>query len=287
MNVFVLISGYFGIRLRTKSVANFLWQIVFWRALAIGTIFALYSALPSEKSSFLPFAPLSVASIDFSFGGWFIGAYLGLMLIAPILNTYTEATSTKKLGLYALSFFVLESIFDWLVPSLTLWQGGYTPFAFIGLYLTGRYLAREDAIDLPKRVSGALFTFIAFAAGSALGAMYIWGDALPILRNRLMTTGWGYTSPTTLACSVLLILFFKKVRLSSRIINWLAASSFGAYLFHGGLPFFKRTAAQIFNSTSGIVCIGGLIVFILATYLAATIIDQMRIWVWKRVEHLV
>lgn len=281
VNVFVLISGYFGIRLRLKGVLNFLWQIVFWRIVAVVALLLVWSTLPSTKSSYIPWVGLDAHSIGFSFGGWFIGAYMGLMLIAPILNAYADTRETKSLGKYVLGFFALEVVCDWLVPSLKCFGGGYTPFAFIGLYLAGRYLNREDAFDVSPRIAGALFVVLAVVAGSAMAVSMAWGGEFSILRNKLMYAAYGYTTPTTLVCSCALIVMFKHISLSSSVINWFAASAFGAYLFHGSLPFFKRTAVRIFEGYSGISCALMMIGFIASTYIIATLIDQIRRVVWN------
>ena len=284
VNVFVLISGYFGIRTRVRGVLNFAWQIVFWRVVAVLMLAVFWSASPSTMTSYVPWMGLDVESIGFSFGGWFVGAYLGLMLIAPVLNAYAESCETKRLGLYVLLFLAVEVVCDWLLPSLNFFKGGYTPFAFIGLYLGGRYLKRNDAVDVSCRVAGLLFLAVAISAGTAMAIAVVFGGSMPILRNRLMYAAYGYTSPTTLACSFLSIMYFKHVRFTSRIVNWLAASAFGTYLFHGSLPFFKRSAVWIYQNHSGVLAVVVTIGLIVGTYVLSVLVDQIRRAVWDAGE---
>lgn len=117
VNVFVLISGYFGIRPKIKSIANFLFQIWFFQ-------FAIYVLC------------VLIGKIDFSYYGllknivpqrrWFIWAYLGLMLVAPMLNCFIEKTSKEALGKYLIIFFTLQFVFGWLFEYWK-WYGGGIP----------------------------------------------------------------------------------------------------------------------------------------------------------------
>ena len=50
--------------------------------------------------------------------------------------------------------------------------------------------------------------------------------------NMLSNTMFKFTSPFTIIASLYLILFFSKIRLQKRWINWIAISSFAAFLIH-------------------------------------------------------
>ena len=283
VNVFVIISGYFSIRLRLKGVLNFLWTISYWRMLTLILLCAIYRLVPDSVVSYLPFA--QIVAGEHAFQGWFIGAYIGLMALSPMLNLYCDALATKRLGLYCFAFFSMEILFDWLLPSLKIFGGGYTPFAFVGLYMFGRYAARKDSRTLSLRISVPLFFATCLLAGLTMSVASRYGNAMPILRNKLMFASSGYTAPVTLLGSFLIIDIFKHLEFRSRLINWLAASAFAVYLFHGGLPFFKKTALDLFTRYDGVAYLLLVSIFIGFTYVAGTLLDQGRKWVWFKLSN--
>ena len=274
--VFVIISGYFSIKFRIASVLSFLWTIVYWRVVTIVFLYISYGVLPDSLTGYLPFAPISVKGIGFAFQGWFIGAYIGLMVLSPALNMYSNTMNTRQLGIYCLAFFVAEIAFDWLIPSITIFGGGYTPFAFVGLYFLGRYMARPDSLDFQLRVSIPCFLAACLFGGSTMAFASLYGNSIPILRNKLMFCSLGYTTPLTLLGSFLIVMVIKHLHFYSKIVNWLAASAFAVYLFHGGMPFYKEKALEYFIKYRGIKYICVMLLFLLCTYLVAVIIDQGR-----------
>ncbi len=281
VNVFVIISGYFSIKLRIASVLNFLWTIVYWRFVTIILLRVFYGVLPDSLVGYLPFAPLSIERIGFAFQGWFIGAYLGLMVLSPALNLYSNTMTTQKIGFYCLAFFAAEVAFDWLLPSLTIFDKGYTPFAFVGLYFLGRYMARPDSVDFRLRVSLPCFFSTCLLGGSTMALSSLYGNSIPILRNKLMFCSLGYTTPLTLISSFFIIMIFKHLHFYSKFVNWLAASAFAVYLFHGGMPFFKEKALDYFSRYEGIKYFCSITLLLLGTYFIAVIIDQFRFTIWK------
>ena len=58
VNVFVIISGYFSIKLRLASILNFLWTISYWRILTLVTAFTIYGLTLKSFIGLLPFAPI-------------------------------------------------------------------------------------------------------------------------------------------------------------------------------------------------------------------------------------
>ncbi len=276
VNVFVIISGYFSIKLRIASILSFLWTIVYWRLITIIFWRAFYGVLPDSIAGYLPFAQISMGGKNFSFQGWFIGAYIGLMVLSPALNMYSDTMDTRQLGIYCLAFFAAEVVFDWLIPSLTIWGGGYTPFAFVGLYFMGRYMARPDSLDFQLRVSLPCFFAVCLLGGGTMALASLYGNSMPILRNKLMFCSLGYTTPLTLIGSFLIVMIIKHLNFYSKFINWLAGSAFAVYLFHGGMPFFKKKSLDYFGRYESMKYFGTIMLFILGTYFVAVIIDQGR-----------
>ena len=286
VNVFVLLSGYFGIRLSLRRVLSFIFQLTFWRVVSIAgiVIFTSASLRNVAANSFIPFSALSVSLIDFSFGAWFVGAYLGLMLLAPILNAFVSSTETRQLGRYVFVFLGVEMLCDWLVPALPYFHGGFSLVPLIGLYLCGAWLRREDC---PLRRIPALacgLAYLAIAVGAA-SIMYIalW-SGIPALIARTSRWFFPFSAPHALLGSVAFFLMFAKMDFRSRVVNWIAGSAFAVYLFHGGMPLYKDTTVAMFRSYSGFGYLGRVVIFIIGVFMVGILLDKVRMALWHVFE---
>jgi len=83
-------------------------------------------------------------------------------------------------------------------------------------------------------------------------------------------------------------LCFFKMNFSSKIINWIGASSFSVYLLHTNVnvcvPIFVPYIEKIYGNYSGIWCLGRILASLLLIYIIAILLDQIRILMWKCVE---
>lgn len=131
VNVFVLISGWFGIRPSIKSFLSLCFQIIFY-LLGIYVIGLI--------AGFTQFSIKQLATCFlFTHNYWFIKAYIGLLILAPILNKFIENTD-KKIFLAILCFFYgFQFVYGWINSEVWMAQG-YSTFSFIGLYLLAKYI---------------------------------------------------------------------------------------------------------------------------------------------------
>lgn len=133
VDIFILISGWFGIRPKVRSLCNFIFQCFFF--LAGSYLIAVC----------LGRATLSSEGIVGCFAGthynWFIKAYLFLYVLSPILNLFVEYAPRTLFRNTLIGFFILQSVYGWILPSATEYiEMGYSPLSFIGLYLLARYI---------------------------------------------------------------------------------------------------------------------------------------------------
>lgn len=128
VDIFVLISGWFGIRASKKGFCKFAFQCLFFY---VG-IYAMVCLLGLE--------PLSLHGIAgvLKFN-WFIIAYLGLYVLSPVLNAFVETASKNTFRNVLICFFILQTLYGWVSTSMNIFQNGYTTLSFIGLYLLARY----------------------------------------------------------------------------------------------------------------------------------------------------
>jgi len=260
VNCFTLISGYFSIKLRMKSVVSFLFQCVFY---AVGIY--IFLGTPSQTSLsglFENFMVLTHTDL------WYVPAYFGLMLLSPFLNAATESLDRKRYGIILAAFVLFNLWAGWL------WGGkfnpnGYTLVQLIMTYLIGRYLK----LYTPDNPGGhaslkAFLLYLAMAVAVLITAIYMQPKA------------FAYNSPFVLAESVALFLTFRYMNINSQLINHIAKSAFAVYLIHKNPHIFgniiKPTIIDMWSHTSLLqFTIYGL-ALMAVIYSIAMIVDSVR-----------
>jgi len=133
VDIFVVISGWFGIRPKVKGLLSYIFQCLFF-------LIGIYAFC-----LILGIAELSFDGIRGCFAAtrlnWFIKAYLLLYIISPILNAFIETASRNQFKWTLNFFYAFQFFYGWIFPSATAFiQDGYSTISFIGLYLMARYL---------------------------------------------------------------------------------------------------------------------------------------------------
>lgn len=133
VDIFVCLSGWFGIKPSIRSFSNFVFQCLFW-------LIGLYVV-----TLLLGTSSISIQGVMGCFAltklNWFIKAYILLYILAPVLNAFVEKVTRKEFKNVLIAFFTFEFIYGWLFSGSTQHiQSGYSTISFIGLYLLARYV---------------------------------------------------------------------------------------------------------------------------------------------------
>lgn len=286
VNAFVLISGWFGIKASKKGTFKFIYQILFF--LGGSYLIALcMGVLESPKHSLLDVFQLTPYD-------WFIKSYFVLMILSPLLNQFKNLEEPIQRKLLLL-FFGFEAVFGWIAGGSRFFVSGYGPLHLLGIYLLGQYMhyslipLETDSVfkaflnkvlGFNAVTNGLLFMLcsVAIAVMGLLDLKYTGGSWL----NTIL----AYSNPLVVIASIYLFLTFARMRIkSSKFINWLGASSFAVYLLHCDpivrqkvfIPVIQRIA----ENSAGIQEVLIIGAFLLILYLAACLIDQIRIFNWK------
>lgn len=275
VNVFVLISGWFGIRLRAKSVCKFVFQVLFWGVLVYAI--AVLSGLNIHNSQ----TALKILSMQ---SHWFVLQYLFLMLLSPILNAYIEKSGRQQLRKFLIYFFLLQTIFDWAHPFWEIYKSGYSVVSFIGLYLLGRYLNTYKPSVTSWKFSRLTLMYLAMSTIPALlVGLIIWQNPTESLTARACPWLMSYCSPFVIMASVCLVLAFSKIKLQKRWINWVAASAFSVYLIHmhpSIFIYYKNFSRFIYEQYSVIGYLSIIALFMISVFIACILLDQLRLTAW-------
>ena len=102
VNVFVLITGYFGTTLRLTKIANLCFQVLF----AVVPVTLLMLAF-----NLVEFNSINDIAHGFCFWNyWFINAYIGLVFLSPILNMAVKNFTRHQYKVLLIGLFVLFCI---------------------------------------------------------------------------------------------------------------------------------------------------------------------------------
>ena len=96
-----------------------------------------------------------------------------------------------------------------------------------------------------------------------------------------------YNSPNVILSALFLLLFFSKLQLRSRVVNWLAVSAFSIYLTHSSSfigQFYDITILRWHGVLSLPLFVLSTAALILAVFFASILIDKLRLLLWRPVE---
>ena len=277
VNVFVLISGYFGIRLRIKGIVSLLFQATFY-TVGIYLSLTMLGIEPFQsgelRSALMP--------LDRS-KEWFLPTYLSLMIFAPLLNAFVQKQSERGLRHYLIFFFVLSTLLGLLSDQLGV-KDGYSLFSFAGIYLLGRYfrLHPEGVERYKTSTFVAVYLGLSFAQSLALFA-YGYTSGQSIVASALTYKFLSYASPLNILTATALFLAFSRLKLQSRAINWIASSTFAVYLIHcnGRLIGYYTGYIHGLNEHPVGVFLGMVAGFILLVFAGSILIDKVRLLLWE------
>lgn len=273
VDVFVIISGWFGIRFCFHKIGAFFFQVAFF---SLG-LFLLMAIINPQKA----FSINGIKSV-FLFNEsdyWFIKAYLLLMILAPILNAFCDNAPRRELKIVLLSYLAIMFVYGWLEPaSISFAMNGTTTLSFIGLYLVGRYMRiyRPNFTTYRKRTDGLIYLSICILMTLVCMASLSRGIKISI-SSRL----FNYGCPLVIASAVFLFLFFSKFTFCNKFINASAKSCLAIYLLHCNyfvFPYFKQFLSKA-NEFGGIIMI---VLFLLIVFSASILIDRVRIFLWNK-----
>lgn len=273
VDVFVLISGWFGIRASLKGFCRFLFTCLFF---CIGVNVAMWAfGLQSWQDENLHtiFDKLEL--------GWFVKAYMLLYVLSPIFNAFVATASRRTQEYVLLGFFGVQTLFGWITASAGYFSSGYSPLSFVGLYLLARYVAVFRPIWSVGRAKTFLTVYVVVTALQTIAGFVLVKCDIPVV-SRLI---W-YNNPLVIVASMCLLLCFREILFQSRLVNWLAGSCFAVYLLHTHatlLGRYTQTVVWIYDNYSGVYLLL-LFLFMLIVFIVAVLIDQIRIWLWRSVE---
>jgi len=224
VNSFILISGYFSIRLKPNKLIHLYVMCAFY-----GTLFYFMHLYLDHQSVGKTFLSNSVFVISNTQDWWFIQSYFFLCLLSPLLNKSVDFMSKKEhlSSILLLTFINVYFGYFWHNPVNS---DGYNVMNFIYLYVIGQYIKKYISIDNFKPLRFKLA--ISYVFFSFLLAVLVLFNDIVLRRNGATSIFWTYNDPIVIISSIIFFCIFLTFDVRSRIVNWLATSTLAVYLIH-------------------------------------------------------
>ena len=276
VNVFVLISGYFGIKFKLHRLLKLDMQTVFYSVmLLIVTVLCGWHTIEFKRDFLLMFPILSKQY-------WFITCYAVLYLISPLLNQWSKSLGKKVYErLLIIGFFIIyvwPTISFLLNASQFVGDSGYGIINFIYLYMLGQYLHYYyvDRHSVCKYCMGyCCFIVLLFLVQYELS--YLLGFKF---------TSWvSYNTIFIFGGALCLFLAFKNMHFSSPRLNTLAKPCIAVYLIHMHPcvwdNFCVMIGVQSIHDWRYLLLVLLLPIFI---YIICALMESFRVWLFSKVE---
>lgn len=208
---------------------------------------------------------------------WFIKAYIVLYVFAPVLNAFVEKADKTKMQWFLIGFFTIQTLHGFINDS-SWFSCGYSPLSLMGIYMLARYMRlypnrwtnlnkyADMTVYLGITLLNVILCLISISMGHGTWRLF------------------AYSSPLVILQTAFFFLFFTKLHFKSRMVNWVAISSFAAYLLHTNIrffnPYYVKTIRTWSETESTMTFLLYTSVWIAGLFILAIIIDKLRIALW-------
>lgn len=215
VDVFILISGFWGIRWKKKSFYNLIFQVFYYSFFVY--IFCVSIGILEFKTSQF------IECFKALFNSWgFVTNYITLYFLSPLLNSFVAKNDNKNLIIYISILFFAENF---------VFNAGSGPINYCLLYLIGRWLKNTNSIENLKIRPLLAYIITTIAIFIIVYIIYLNFHVGATKMNSLVI-GYSYSSPLVILQAVFLFLFFGRLNIQNKLINWMAASCFSIFLIH-------------------------------------------------------
>ncbi|MBO5629378.1 MAG: hypothetical protein J5965_09935 [Aeriscardovia sp.] len=212
VNMFVVISGYFGIRLKLSSVLKL--------CIYLALIYVpLYVAKCVSEHDFSIMSLIDRFCV-ISNAGYFIQCYFMLMILSPLINAFIEKYGKDSLK-WVIAFWGLEFWFGCIMDVEELgYRNGHSVIHFVLMYMIARCIKLyEDDI---KKVNLWWWVLGYIIATLFVVMTYIVG----------VKWCWDFSNPALVISAICSFLPFLYKTYYNRFINWVASGTLAVYILH-------------------------------------------------------
>ncbi|MCB6608192.1 acyltransferase [[Clostridium] symbiosum] len=261
VSIFILISGYYGIKFSVNSIVK-LWIItVFYSLMQVIVSMVMITHEFNIRELWLAFFPFSTRKY------WFISSYLLLMFFSRFLNMAVEFLEKKQLGLLIASLAFVFSVLPTLTQLQVMNDCGKGPLNLLLIYFIGGYIKKYD-VDMNKNkiVTTLLGLFFTQFVMNCITTKYRGGWYLPFSYD---------CSMFIVISSSLIFLLAKKSNYQNHFINKIAKRTLGIYLLEGTIEILMESIGVVFDFYSPLLPLY-ITIEAIAIFVICLVIDSVR-----------
>lgn len=276
---FILLSGYFGIRLSVKKLVKLDIMMIVW-SLASELIMVLSPAIdynPGMKSLLSCFLPVS------SHRYWFLSAYFCLCILSPFINEYLEKIDQKRFKQLIFAAGALFLVLPTIVGFDQTGDGGKGVVNMILAYIIGRYIGiyhKDEKVPV-----GKVFAMLV----GVVTVNFVLNAGVYVLTDSTANYYARDNSIFTMVQAVLLLMLVMQWNVRSRFINMLAVNVVAVYVLEDAIKnVINIVLPNVFTGyKESAVYILIVIAVSLVTFAAGSILEAVRKAVFSRAENFV
>jgi surface polysaccharide O-acyltransferase-like enzyme len=284
VNVFAIISGYvmYQVKYKPSRIIN-LWIEVLFYSFVISAIVLIINPGDFSKEALLnTIFPISRGCY------WYISAYIGMYIFIPILNLALEKLDRKTIfGIIISALFIIAFATRFLQKDPYGLKDGYSVLWLSILYLVGGYCSKYDIFKKIGKTKSLLF-FLASASFTFL-FKFIMENLTFIIFGEAK---WGgvlivYTSPTMFLSGFFLVSLFANIKVKesvTKIVSVITPTVLGVYIIHQHTLLWKYIQGAVITTHHWYLIIFEILGYVLIVYLLATVIDLLRIKLFKIIK---
>lgn len=219
VNCFLIISGWYGIKLRFKSV----WKLY----ILLVCIYVPFQIIDSFHTGNFSLSQLADNLLVFTRESYFVQCYMMLMFLSPVINSFFEKYGRKSLN-FILIFWGIEFVMESLRNNTSLgFQDGYSLIHFILIYMMARVASmyKEEILSIKQ--------------GKWIIGYFICAGIVCIEHLIGLKHTWAYSNPIVVIESFCLFFPFLYKNFYNKKINWIAGSTFAVFIIHTTNPVYN------------------------------------------------
>lgn len=271
VNVFVMISGWFGIRANLRGAVKLLFAVAFLELLCVVVAgFALAEPVTFDSV---------IMALRPGGGLWFVRSYLILYVLSPFLESGLADWPDRRRRRITFVLLLMCCVWGWW-EDIADFGGGYSVLHFAVVYLLGRELRLSRCIWNRWPTWAYILLYVVLSA--VMAAIYV----VPFVQGE--SDRWHsvfcYNEPLVVLSAVCFFLSFARIRLHSCLIDRLAASALAVYVIHQCFvlcPHYVTMCRDIYAATEGVIAVLALAGALTGVMAVCLIVDQLRIITWK------
>ena len=276
VSLFMLISGYFGVKSSFKKLLKLYLEVLFYSVLS-SIIISMVTGDWNVKRLIKGFLPVSTNQY------WFITSYILILIFSKYINQIPEKLKKKDFENLLILMFLVFSVVPTVVQYHVMGDGGKGFVNMLLMYFVGRYIRLywKDEPHSQKKT-------IAFGS-SVILLGFILNLVLTLLRGEK-----GVYAPFARDCSCIIIIAsvaifiaFKKIRIRSNVINQIAKHVVSVYLFEGAMRTFLNQFFDITLYADKWYLFAVLSAYVLVVMADCMFLDVIRSILAKPIENII